>query len=372
MSGAPARLQPGRPLVAICAELTFEPWNGDTPDTRGIGGSQTGAVRLSEELVRLGHRVLVFCPCAGMEGTFRGVEYLDIGRFPGFAATHFLDVFIALRHATLLELPVRAARRYLWVKDIRALRASTQDDDLVRRHYDRLDAILCVSPWQRETFAAIHGVPMDKIVVTRNGIDPERFGARVRRRRHRFIYSSSPERGLGTLLELFPRIRARLPGAELHVFYGFDNWNRSRLASSDRQAWRSSNRAGLTQEGVFNHGRIGQKQLALEMLRSDIWFYPTHFSETYCITALEAQMAGAVCVTSDLAALRTTVGDRGILIPGDPSGEEYRERALAEVFSVLEDRERRRRFTDRARRWARQQTWSRLAEEWVALFRGGN
>lgn len=361
----PGRTEPGRPLAVLCAGKTFEAWNGETPDGPGIGGSQTAAVRLAEELVRLGWQVVVFCPCAGMEGAVRGVGYLDIGRFPEFAREHVLDVFIALRHADLLRVPVRALRRYLWVQDAAA--PALEGDE-------RLDAVVCVSPWQRSLFVEDPRVPGDRIVVLPNAIDPERFASRVRKRRNRLLYSSEPNRGLETVLDLFPRIRSRFPDAELHVFNDFGNWNLSILANGlDRKSreWRDSIKAKLGQPGVVFHGRVGQRELAVEMQRSEIWFYPTHFSETFCITALEAQRAGAVCVCSDLAALRTTVGNRGILIPGDPFSEEYRERALAEIFGLLEDRERLRRMRDRARRWARAQTWSRVAGEWVRMFREG-
>lgn len=365
------RVGPGRPLVVLCAGETLGSWNGESPERRGVGGSETAVVRLAEALVRNGMRVVVYCPCGDAEGVTGGVEYFDIRRLPELAAA---DVLIVSRHAPLLEQPVRAARRYLWVHDSQAIEAESEEGDLVRRHSERLDAIVCVSDWQREVLAAYHGVGTGRMIVIPNAIEPRLFSSRVPRQRHRFVYSSCPSRGLDTLLELFPRIRSRFPDAELHVFHGFEYWNLALLRWSldaELWGWRNSIRASLKQPGVVFHGRVGQPQLALEMRRSEIWFHPTHHRETYCITALEAQMAGAVCVTSDLAALQTTVGDRGILIPGDAYTEEYRERALAEVFAILEDHERRRRLTVRARRWAARQTWDRRALEWMALFQNG-
>jgi glycosyltransferase involved in cell wall biosynthesis len=199
---------------------------------------------------------------------------------------------------------------------------------------------------------------------------PERFAGQVERQPFRFFYSSSPDRGLDTLLELFPRIRERLPQAELHIFYGFENWDRALGLRVDpaSEAWRDRIRAAMQQPGVFFHGRIGQEELAREMMRSDIWFYPTRFEETYCITALEAQMAGAVCVASDLGALRTTVADRGVLLPGDAYTEEYRRGAVDTVITLLLDRERRDALAGRGREWAAQQTWDAVAADWQEKF----
>ena len=54
------------------------------------------------------------------------------------------------------------------------------------------------------------------------------------------------------------------------------------------------------------HGRVNQQQLAEAMLGAGVWFYPTWFSETSCITAMEAQAAGLRIVCPPIAALAET------------------------------------------------------------------
>jgi len=61
-------------------------------------------------------------------------------------------------------------------------------------------------------------------------------------------------------------------------------------------------------------GRIGQKQLADEMMQARVLSYPTAFLETSCITAMEAKAAGLPIVTSDLGALHETAAGQ-CLIP---------------------------------------------------------
>ncbi|MET0795514.1 MAG: hypothetical protein ABW061_28605, partial [Polyangiaceae bacterium] len=71
----------GRPLdIVISTGPALEPWNPDTVRAQGIGGSETMAWELSRHLVALGHRVRVFAHCAGLEGTFEGVEWLSYGQ----------------------------------------------------------------------------------------------------------------------------------------------------------------------------------------------------------------------------------------------------------------------------------------------------
>jgi hypothetical protein len=87
-----------------------------------------------------------------------------------------------------------------------------------------------------------------------------------------------------------------------------------------------------------------------------------------CITALEAQISKTAIVCTDLAALHTTVGDRGILIQGDAYTKQYREQALKEVFAILKDEKRRTEMVERAFQWAKQQTWSMRAREMLDIF----
>ncbi len=359
-----------QPLLVIHTGNAYEPWTSENIEVQGIGGSETAASHMAEEMTKLGYRVIVFSLCGAREGEYKGVEYLDRSRFARFVEMNHITVFIASRYVNLFDFNIRATRKYLWAHDARALCAHLGGEDGVVRHYEGIDGIFCLSRWHRDIFAEAHGIKKDKIIITGNGINPARFDRPIEKQPYRFIYSSSLDRGLDTLLAMFPRIRGEFPQAELHVFYGFETWDKSIEQSGDTamKALRESIYSALDQPGVFFHGRVGQQRLAEEFLRSDVWFYPTRFIETYCITALEAQMAGAVCICSDLAALRTTVADRGILLQGDPCTEEYRRQALHEICSILRDDERKRSLTTKAKEWARKQTWANRAKEWAVIF----
>ena len=176
---------------------------------------------------------------------------------------------------------------------------------------------------------------------------------------YRFIYSSSPDRGLDTLLYLWPFIKLNLPNATLDIFYGFTHFN---SAEKDKLI------AQMDQPGITYHGRVAQKELREYFEKADIWFYPTRFHESFCITALEAQLTKTVVVTTKLAGLIDTVADRGILIEGDAYTKEYRIKALEEVIGILRDNNRRQQMVDRAYEWAKQQTWDNKSKEWQEIF----
>jgi glycosyltransferase involved in cell wall biosynthesis len=115
---------------------------------------------------------------------------------------------------------------------------------------------------------------------------------------------------------------------------------------------------------VTTRGRVSQEEIAYEYSISDVWFYPTDFTETYCITALEAQAAGCLCVCTGLSSLPEIVGNRGIVIGDHINDEGVKDEMVRELLKTLRDKERKKEITTRAREWAMQQSYKSLAEEW--------
>lgn len=187
----------------------------------------------------------------------------------------------------------------------------------------------------------------------------------------RFIYPSSPDRGLDTLLDLWPQIRKEFPQATLHIFYGFSNWEKSikngNVDEESKQMYHKIQET-INQSGIHNHGAVNQTTLAEVWKLMQVWAYPTRFWETYCITALEAQLSETAIVCSDLAGLQSTVADRGILVPGDAYALEYHECFLEEVCAILRDEKRREEMLIKAKAWAQEQTWANRAKEWIDIF----
>ena len=358
------------PLLVIYTGFSFEPWNGSTIEQQGIGGSETAAARVAVEFSKLGYRVVLFCDCTGMEGVVDGVEYRNISSFRHFIDRHFIDVFILSRQIDVMDYPIRAAKKFFWAHDVCAMGTELGEGDLVRKYQQALDGIFCLSPWHKGYFAGIHGIDDRNIFVTHNGIDTSRFVSQCTKERNRFVYSSSPDRSLDTVLRIFPKIRQQLPDASLHIYYGFDNFEKAILYSGDaaKKALYEEIMVLMQQPGVFYHGRVGQKELAEELLKSDIWLYPTQFTETYCITALEAQMAGVLCVCSATGALATTVGDRGILLTGEPGDHGYEDGIVQEIMDIQANAKKKQQLLQKAKDWASRQTWSKVASDWHALF----
>ncbi len=306
-----------------------ERWNPETMAKTGMGGSEAMAYELSKRLAARGHRVTVYGDCAGMEGTFDGVRWLDHPQFAGSSC----DVLVASRRPQVLgdEAHVTAKARFLWVHDVHC------GPELNYARALRADRILCLSEWHRQYFLDTYKhVHPSQVLVTRNGVDLSLYDQQMERDPKSMFYSSSPDRGMEVAVRLMPRIRAQVPGAQLHIYYGFDNWEK--YAPPEQQKTIEMLKQLLRdheQHGVVFHGRVDQKTLAAAQLSSNVWAYPTWFSETNCITGAQAQIAGCRIVTSPIAALNETVGHRGKMIPGDWLSAPYQDAYVNAIVTEL-------------------------------------
>lgn len=295
-----------------------EPWNPDTWAKGGMGGSETMAWHMSRLLAKRGHKVRLYGHCTPtQEGTFEGVEFLDETKFRNVHC----DVLVASRRPDAVDnsFGCQARARLLWVHDIHMGEALNMTRAL------RFDRILALSEWHQTILRKVYGgIDPKKVFRTRNGIDLSLFEGEEERDPHRAVYSSSPDRGLQTALDCWPRVRKEVPDATLHVYYGFKTWEVVARAIGDGNQVQSIQHLQhllRNTTGVIWHDRISQTELAKEFMRSGVWGAPNWFQETSCITAMEAQAAGLYMVTSPIAALNETAGDRAYLCKYDETDQ---------------------------------------------------
>lgn len=285
----------GKRSVVFWVGPAIEPWTPLSPNTTGVGGSETACIEVAKHLALTGNSVKVYGCCPDGEGVYDGVRYVHWERFRSEPID--CDVLVCSRAPSIMEAHDRISARLklLWVHDVHCGPPTPQ----MERWLLRFDRVLCLSKWHREFFASTYPtLHSDRVLVTRNGIDPERFtpdavGASSESgvwaaKRNRLIFSSSPNRGLDTLLVNLPFVRREVSDAELHVYYGFDVWEAFAKTRNDPAElgeiarYRAMLDAAVRQGGVHWHGRVNQRELAEAFLRSKVWSYPTGFSETSC------------------------------------------------------------------------------------------
>jgi tetratricopeptide (TPR) repeat protein len=342
--------------------------DGNTPRTRGLGGTESAIVYLAESLVRRGHRCVVLNNCA-VPVQVNGVEYARWETLPVRCVNDRPDVVVAVRFWETIGRTRFAPLQIFWTGD--AFDQPFVETLAGRDARAEIDLFMLQSDWQIETFHAHHQVPMSQIVRTTLGaaataaVPALRPSSGVRARR--LVYASTPFRGLEGLLDVFPRIRAACPDAELDVFSSMQVYGVSE--ADDKKQFDALYRKAR-QPGVTLVGTVPQMELAARLQQARVLAYPNHYAETFCIAAVEAQAAGCAVVTSSLGALPETVGGAGVCIPGDPRSASYQRQFVDACVALLLDDERWMETSERAvAQAAASYSWPVIAEHWDTVCR---
>lgn len=320
--------------VAIYTGPSLMPWSPTDIVTKGLGGSETAAVRLAEQLAELGYVVTVYGEiteeCAFGDVIFRS--------FLSFDPAEPRAAVISSRYPEIAERPLNARTRLLWTHDVDC------GDRLTQRFAERFDRILVLSEWHEQHMAGRYPFASSKLVRTRNGIHLPWFQGQEEEREQRVVYTSSPDRGLDILLELWPEIRKHAPDAELAWAYSpvYFHVAERNPALADHVA---KIRELSEQDGVTALGSLSQPKVAELMRTSMVWVAPSWctpadepFHETSCIGAMEAQAAGLHVVASGWGALPETV-QVGRLVNGGAPGKQWREAIVSNIVEGLTDPE---------------------------------
>jgi tetratricopeptide (TPR) repeat protein len=351
-------------LTLFFSQQSSVEFDGRTPYERPLGGTESALVYLARALAQLGHRVVVFNQCKE-PGVYDGVEYARWDTMLARCLADRPDVLTSVRFFELIGRTRLAPVQIFWTGD-------AADQPYVQALADRaarteIDFFMLQSDWQAETFQTRHGIPAWQVLRTNLGaagstveppIRPEGSALRARR----LAYASTPFRGLDVLLDLFPRIRAACPDAELDVFSSMKVYG---ISEADDQKQFGAIYAKARQPGVNLAGSVDQRTLARRLQESRILAYPNHFAETFCIAAIEAEAAGCAVVTSALGALPQTVGSGGICIPGETRSAAYQDAFVDACVALLTDDARWLQMSETAlaRTWS-EYTWAAVAEQW--------
>uniref|UniRef100_A0A6C0JXH7 Glycosyltransferase 2-like domain-containing protein n=1 Tax=viral metagenome TaxID=1070528 RepID=A0A6C0JXH7_9ZZZZ len=370
-----------KPLLCFVADGGFEPWTGKDILTKGVGGSETYIIEMARYIQKRGHyKVIVFCNCLE-QTSFENVEYIPIIQFMPFAKKRFIHTCIISRFSEYIPVAIEGN-----VENIYMVLHDLTPSGIIIPISDKLKNIFCLSEWHVEYFTAIFPQFKDITVPFYYGIDMSLFDCENPIRKYdenavqqniqismvecspktpfKFIYSSYPNRGLYELLLMWPHIVKKYPDANLHIYSDIDgkwvNTNYSELMQKIRDLYVKYENipGGLN---IYKYGWVCKNTLAEAWKTAEYWLYPCTFMETFCLTALEAALSKTVAITNGLAALKNTVGNRGICIEGDPSSLKWREDALESVFEIIENRERIDELLVKNYEWAKNMAWEKRA-----------
>ena len=300
---------------------------------------------------------MVFCKTEG-ETVYNGVQYVPIQRYIEFISSHSVKAVLINRYCEYTAVSVKnSIPTYVIFHDL------LRDSEIIPNS-PFLKGLLGISDWHK---GYIEGCfPMYKNIIRSitYGINVDEFPVAPKRPRS-FIYSSFPNRGLLPLLRIFPLITARYPDATLDVFCDLNHtWTVENFGPELREIERLLGE----QSNVRNHGWVNMETLRRHWATAEVWLYPCKFTETACLTAFEAAASKTLVITNHLGALVDSVGDRGVIIQGDATTEEWMRVAVEKVCDVFSGRLNPRILIERNYEWAKTKAYKNVVPAFVQTF----
>lgn len=189
--------------------------------------------------------------------------------------------------------------------------------------------IVTISPYHSKYFKSIYGIGNTTFIdLPVRTWDYEKDIPKVK---NRCLFTSMPDRGLMVLHAAWPLIVEKVPDASLVITSDWRLW----AEWQTEEATRNYRLAFARHPNVTYMGAIKREALVAEQMKAQLLTYPCQYEELFCIAAAEAQVAGAIPVTTNAGALSTT--NMGVMISGNPSNPDWVNAFVEKVVELLND-----------------------------------
>jgi tetratricopeptide (TPR) repeat protein len=357
-----------KPLLVFVADGGFNQWSGSNILTSGVGGSETYIIEMARYIQQFGkYQTFVFCNTPNnSEEIFENTIYKPLSSYYEFINTTYVDTCIISRFSEYLPVTFKGFSEnvYLVLHDL-------SPSGIVIPMDKKLKNIFCLTEWHVDYFTNTFS-QLKPITV------PFYYGcnssfSNTTKIPYSFIYSSFPNRGLLQLLQMWKKIYEKEPRATLHIYSDIDNEWSNKVEPDKMQQIRDLLKQYKSEEsclGIHYHGWVKKSVLEEAWKHADIWFYPCTFMETFCLTALEAAKSKTFVITNDLAALQNTVGNRGCIIKGDPTIQEWQQSALEQVFFYMDENNKKlkEQFIEKNYEWSINLSWKEQAKKLLGEY----
>lgn len=255
-------------------------------DRYQTSASELGIKELALEFAKLGHKVTVY-----HNGKHCSIDGVDFVGYEDFVAFKPCDVFISFKH------------KEVWEQTIEAERKIHYTTELGKFNNSQIDTIVCISEYHKKRYLDYNPDCAEKTIVIPvgmyfrgdNGSDKEWTA----------LYSSSPDRGLGSICRGY---KPEYP--QLTVTFGWDKFELYNLGNHVAMKFRDDVINRLTELNANQKGKLSILEMDTEYQKAKFWVYPLEEnipdSELMCQSALYAQLYKCTPVIRPVGALPET------------------------------------------------------------------
>lgn len=302
-------------------------WNQSHVNDKALGGSEKAVVYLSQQFPTT-YDIIISGDVE--EGSFNNITYIHQNNLQSILdKTEFHTVIIS-RYICFLERfkNIKTNKLLLSLHDTDIIKCDFTIDipTVIQKYINHIDNVIVLTNYHKSVISSKYPMLNDKFTIINNGIDVDvdksdvvndEPDSNMNKNLHsrekipnKFVYTSCSYRGLNTLLNMWPNILSVLPDATLDIS-SYDTFPKN---DDDAHMLNIINQHSSS---ITHHGKLNKRDLYNMISKAEYWFYPTHFHETSCITALEMLLNNTICIYYPIGALVDTIGNYGITVNGD-------------------------------------------------------
>lgn len=295
-------------------------YDGSTLTKRGLGGSESAIIRISEELSKIGFDVTVYNDCTSDDskpGVYGKVQYKPLHEANSLDTPSY-DVVVISRSVTAILQSWTVCERSKFVT-LYLHDTFCEGDDQIEYliNQGKLQEIFTLSDWHTgyvthcdHGFRRNFDVLKNHIFMTRNGIGNMNPGwIDVREKDpNLFVFNASVTKGMVPLVkQIWPEVKRRIPEAKLKIIGGYYKFREAAGPDQQQKDWEEM----ALQHGKDIHftGVITQPEISDILRKASYMIYPVGFPETFGISTLEALAHNVPLITCQFGALEETAID---------------------------------------------------------------
>jgi len=227
-----------------------------------------------------------------------------------------------------------------------------------------VEKIVTISPFHSKYFKDMYGI--EETIPIDLPVRVDDYEGHVEKVSKRCIYTSIPDRGALQLHAAWAQIVRDVPDASLVLTSDWRLWD-ANIEKSCLDPYRLPF-AGLP--NVNYMGAIKRDKLIGQQLQADVMLYPSVYPELFCIAVAEAQVAGAIPITSQAGAIETT-NEFGIRIKGSAYEPDFIENFVKAAIGTLNDPYLKDRQIEMQEKAKERFSLDRILDEWESKVLNG-
>lgn len=193
------------------------------------------------------------------------------------------------------------------------------------------DHFVFVSEWQRETYIQEFGIPYSKVSVIPNAIEKEYKETDKTSDTIRFIYHTTPHRGLELLYPIFLKLCETYSNLHLDVFSSFEIYGWAKRDEKFKPLFDKLKK----HEKITYHGTQPNSVVLDALDKAHIFLYPCIWKETSCIALLEAIKSGCITIHPNYGALKETADGCSVVYNYNENISKHAETAFTLTSNIL-------------------------------------